>query len=903
MKILELHLQDYRGVTEATVSFPATGVTIVEGDNEAGKTSLTQALDLVLTTRDDSRCQAVRDSQPIGRDVGPLVRVHLQSGPYRLELTKRWWRRPMTELVVHEPAPEQLTGREAHDRVQAILDETLDRDLWKALRLEQGADLQQVAFGTASLGRALDLAAGASATDDAHDDLWAQVVAERDRYWTATGKRSVDRVRLAERLEAAVQNAERCQAELHDLEEKDARLARLRLDSAELVRQVTDRRRQEDQLATQVGQVEALEVARDRSRSARDLAAATRHNWTVATAARTDLVARVDSAARALRVAESARAESQPALAAAERRRGQVRLAHQRLVTQLQAADRQCRQAQEDRDHHRSVIELEQLSERLHRLREAESALVAAETEIASATVSADDAEAIEQAELDLARAEAAATASAATVRVEAHQDVQVRLDGATHAVGAGSDQRWRVAEAAEVELAGVARLTIEPGSDARALAARATEVAHRLRELCARAAVTDSREARRRVQDLVDAQRIRGEAEEQIRIERRDLTAQEIQGKVEGHRQRIAEYVDRRRQTGDLPPDFEAAKTAAKAAEGTVDALRERLRQADDELKNAEAGVQSARETDLDRDKSAGFARDTLAEAGRALEAARAEATDQELADQLVAAQAAHQETEAALAEQTRLLAAQDPESLRIQWANASAARQRAEVNHRETSDECTGLQRLLEHTAEQGLAHRLNEALTERDRLQVEVDRLEGRAEAARLLHETFERRRAAARSRYVAPFKEQIERLGRLVFGPSLQIELDHELRIASRTLDGTTVRVEQLSTGAREQLGMLARLACAAIVAGHDGAPVIFDDALGWTDPVRLAQMAAAISVASRNCQVVILTCTPGRFSGIGDATVVKLPPPGTTPARSGLAPGAELTDPEVHPAAS
>jgi len=38
---------------------------------------------------------------------------------------------------------------------------------------------------------------------------------------------------------------------------------------------------------------------------------------------------------------------------------------------------------------------------------------------------------------------------------------------------------------------------------------------------------------------------------------------------------------------------------------------------------------------------------------------------------------------------------------------------------------------------------------------------------------------------------------------------------------------------------------------------------------------LGQMAAAISVAARQCQVIVLTCTPGRFAGVGAASVVRL----------------------------
>ena len=56
----------------------------------------------------------------------------------------------------------------------------------------------------------------------------------------------------------------------------------------------------------------------------------------------------------------------------------------------------------------------------------------------------------------------------------------------------------------------------------------------------------------------------------------------------------------------------------------------------------------------------------------------------------------------------------------------------------------------------------------------------------------------------------------------------------------------------------------------------GAPVIIDDALGWSDPDRLRNMGAAISAASGQCQVIILTCTPGRYTNIGKATTARLP---------------------------
>ena len=43
-----------------------------------------------------------------------------------------------------EPRAEQLTGREAHDRVGAILAETVDEALRRALQVDQGAEPPRV---------------------------------------------------------------------------------------------------------------------------------------------------------------------------------------------------------------------------------------------------------------------------------------------------------------------------------------------------------------------------------------------------------------------------------------------------------------------------------------------------------------------------------------------------------------------------------------------------------------------------------------------------------------------------------------------------------------------------------------------------------------------------------------
>lgn len=53
------------------------------------------------------------------------------------------------------------------------------------------------------------------------------------------------------------------------------------------------------------------------------------------------------------------------------------------------------------------------------------------------------------------------------------------------------------------------------------------------------------------------------------------------------------------------------------------------------------------------------------------------------------------------------------------------------------------------------------------------------------------------------------------------------------------------------------------------------PLILDDALGYTDPERLRLMGAVLAKAAKECQIVIFTCVPDRYSYVGEAKVVSI----------------------------
>jgi hypothetical protein len=154
-------------------------------------------------------------------------------------------------------------------------------------------------------------------------------------------------------------------------------------------------------------------------------------------------------------------------------------------------------------------------------------------------------------------------------------------------------------------------------------------------------------------------------------------------------------------------------------------------------------------------------------------------------------------------------------------------------------------------------------------------EHDRVGRRARAVQLLRDVMVRHRDTTRLRYVEPYRAELQRLGRPVFGPSFEVDVDSDLCILNRTLDGCTVPYESLSGGAKEQLGILARLAGAALVAKEDAVPVVVDDALGFTDPDRLAKMGEVFDTVGAHGQVIVLTCSPDRYDGVKGAHRIDL----------------------------
>ena len=873
MRLHRVRLCNYRGVADCEVVFPAQGITVIEGPNEVGKTSIPQGLDLLLTRMDSSGHRQVKSTQPVGRDVGPEVEIDMSTGSYRFIYRKRWLRRSETVLNVLSPQYEQLTGRAAHERVEEILDETLDEDLWRALRIEQGAELLLPGFDVPSLVAALDQAASGDDATDEDDDLWTRICDEHDRYWTATGRSRRDRNAQQAEVETARSRVSELEDQLNSIDRDATEMARLAADERRLAVTWAQCDQQASELSEQWNATEQVRNKVDRLSAASDGAMLKHDSIASEQQRRQELIAELDARTEELSELEIQAQQSAPALAAAIKHVEDTTAALEAARADLSAAAAEQRRADEDRDHHRNRIEVEQLSERHKRVVEAEQNLQEADTVLESVKVDDDLLGQIEDAHLAVVSTEAAV----ASVDTTASRDLTIEVNGEEVVLGAGEVHHAVVDEDVLLVVPDTVEIRVRAGTGSQSLATQRRQAQQEFRRLCAAAGVADQAEARQAAEQRKAAERKRRDAQDTIERDLRDLTVDGLRGKIERLTRRINAYAAERPEDPPLPPDLDTATQVAAAKERTVEEKRAQFDNCDEAAKSAAGALQEERLNESNLAGKIEMARNAKQQAADSVASARSQRTDSTIASELAQAEENAREALESLADAEAELSAADHESLKVRLQNAQNAARRASDDLQANEQRQNELRITLSVRGEEGLHTRHDDATGQLRHLEREHQRTEARAEAAQLLHDTFSRRRQGARQRYSGPFKQRIEQLGRIVFNPSFTVDIDQNLRIVSRTLNGDTLRVDQLSAGALEQLAVIGRLACAAIVSPDGGgAPVIIDDALGWSDPDRLERMGAAIAAAGEHCQVIILTCTPGRYARIGNATTIQLP---------------------------
>lgn len=898
MRVHSITVQDVKGVRERTITFPDRGVVVVEGPNEVGKSTILEAFDKLLDPRlkATSTSKEVRKLQPVGQDVGPRVEAEFTVGGQRVRYAKRWLRQPTTTLEVISPTPRQLAGEAAQAYVDRLIGGSLDRTLWDALRFAQSQDgtLAPLVDSTV-LSSALDAAAGSQLHVEEGEQVLDLVAQEFATYYTRTGRPTGAYKLAMTDYTAAQESVAEAHRRLQEAGELLARQSRAREAAGAAAEELAAARAGHQEARTSQESVAEVVAAHEQARA---LLAEASEKARAATRARQQrrqliqgvagLAERIRAATEALEGDRAAASELVDSLTAAE----EVALAADDAV---ENAETVCELARADLEHLAERAQLGELEVLESTVRELVQGLTAAMAVLPERQVTGRDLRRVTELEATHARLRAVHELASAQVRVESlGAEVEVATDPDSGApdvdtVAVGGEQAYTLTEELVVTVPGSVRVVIVPeqGSQARAAELEdARAVLERalfehgvgtVAELAA--AVAEQDEARERVRSL------RHELEVALAGRPGTLLTTALSGEVPTGigeqladlRERVAAYETARHADGELPVDVATAEAVSRAATGVLQAARAERRRTGESVKEARRRVEALR-ADLDRAVGRLEAdRAQLDTLTGSLEQARTQASDETLETHVQERSAALAKAEIVARRAQGAVEEADVEGIARRVLAAAARVDLAQAEH----DRCTAALHALtgqvEMAASEGRREHYDLAVAGLDHAERHLASLDKRARAARHLWRTLQSHRDAAHRAYVLPYTQALDTLGRAVYGDGFSVTVDDQLTLAARTLDGTTVPFEELSGGAKEQLGILARLAVARLVDPTQGVPVVIDDALGYSDPGRLQQMGQVLGASAEgsDVQVILLTCTPERYSAIPHTTTVRL----------------------------
>jgi NACalpha-BTF3-like transcription factor len=938
MRLLRVKLTDVRGVETAEVRFAPEGVTVVAAPNEAGKSTLLEAVDVLLTYPDSSRAQPVRDLQPAERDVPSTIEVELTCGATHLTCVKTFNRERATVLTVHAPSRDTLRGADAHHRLRGILDRDVDEALADALRFGQGRALEPVALGGSGvLAACLDEAAGgAGAVDDG--GLLERASAVAARWFTPTGRPGRRLQVLARACSEAEATHERLAARATELEAATAELLAIERDlpavrrrrSLELLPRLAAARDREGELARARATV-------DGRRAEHAEAKATRERLEAEHRTREELRQSDEALASERQRRRAKLAPLEARLDELVPRRDELDRALHTTTGRAEECRREWDAAQRRVDLLLAVEERDRLAGCLERIATVQGA--AGDAERALAELRIDDARlrAIRVAAEERRVALATLAAAAPSVALRAEGAISFVLDDETRTLQAGDTLAQQLGDSLSLRVPDVVELEVRAGTSAAKLQRAVDDAEARLREICQDAGVPDPEAAeelaeqrRRQLEtvrrgDIEIARELAGRSHEEVfaalraaneRIVdvRAAMTASErsvgpvsgvpadaaaaatddaasrrapVTGRSRSARSASASATMQLPLFGDGRDRDPGDDTSDAELVGGLDDARRQLAAARDRAEAAMSASSSARaarddilatiatlETQLGVARTAQLAceqrhDDVLAR----LDAARRVCDDDTLATALTAARDHDERMLRALTAARDELDVLDPERIDAEVAELVAELAALDRQVRDLEQRQTRLHERLRLGGDEGLGERLQDARNVLERARLDHRREAARAAAARLLVDELTAARERAYRAFRDPLQRSIDAQVRALLGDDVEVLLDDDLRIVGRVRGGVPLAWAQLSAGAREQLAVIAALA-AAQLAGRDGVPLILDDALGYTDPDRLAGLGRLLGQTD-DAQVIVLTCVADRFRHVAGARTVQL----------------------------
>lgn len=845
------------------------GLNIFTGANEAGKSTLVRAIRAAFFER--HRSTSVDDLRPYGDGAAaPLVELDFEIEGVSCRLTKSFLQKKRCELML---GSKRLEGAEAEDALaerlgfQFALKGASREEHWGIpglLWIEQGsahAVREAVSNAADHLRKALDESLG-EVSSSSGDDMVNQVRRLRDELLTGTGKPRADYAKALEDVDTFSARTRELELAVAQYQDQVDQLLPLREEHrAETQSEPWVALRQQQVTAQQA--LQAAEALAEQRRHAQDqlnqvagLRELLAQRLAAAERQRQDLVVRETTLTSAIArheqaLALEAQAVSTDAAAAAALRAARESLALARQEDNRALLSRQAKDAQA-------------------RASELATALAGASSENERAAILRKEAAQLRVEPADLAalreqhrrlnelhiRQEAVAT------RLHFDLDAGAAVELADEQLS-GQAERLLV-KPAVLYVPGVGRIHVTPGgTDLAELAQTQAELQDQQAALLQRLGLTSLAEADIRDQAYVQRLAAADAAEKARKL----LAPKGLEPLTADLNAAQARAIEATAALAKLPAAPVDGALPLQDAERSNDNAREAAEHANRQLQSARQALLTAGS----EREAAQRERDALS---AALEAPQLRAELAAKQRELVEAGARESTIKVDIAGIEARIAEARPDILRQDVERLQRSATEAERQHQARSIRIAQIEASLAVTGAQGLEEDLANAQSAFHRAERRGAELRRRAEALDFLLQKLELRRQALVRRLQAPLQQHLDHYLRLLF-PTGRLEVDDSLVPGSLTRVGPrgpeAAEFESLSFGAREQMGVISRLAYADLLKAA-GRPtlIILDDALVHSDAQRLAQMKRVLFDAAQRHQVLIFTCHPSSWRDMGVA---------------------------------
>jgi len=877
MYFKSIEVEQFRQFRDAVAVRDLTArLNVIAGPNEAGKSTLLQALRAVLFDRYTG--SVGERFRPYGAAVSPKVRLVFELDETEYRLTKVFSRRRDGEATLEASGGRRWEGPAAEDHLAELLGFSYAsrggsrpelQGLAGLLWVEQAGAYAPVTLTDQSRRQVhavfehdmRELLGG-----DRGEALHRRIETLREEYFTARGKPRGDYRRCEEQEAELRRELQAKQGELKAYEDKVDRLERLR---TELLAYRRDRllEKAEERVRSAQAAADRVEALRAQVQAGKEQLARTQAERSTARQA-WDSRARLIDEIEASRTAERTAAQAVDEQAAESRRRNDrlIELRNELSALETRRRDRDAELSLARDAEALAALEAEhrRLDARLRQARNADAERRRCLSERDAIRVTAELVTELKETERgrDLAAARLHAAATQVEYRLE--PGAEVRLGGAP-LTGDGSVS---LARRTELRIRGIGRFAIIPGGEDLEVLQRGIEEAkHRLTQGLAAADVRDLAAAetllhRRRDLDSRASQHaaiLAGLTPEGLHTLEDRLSA--IGAQRDSLRHKLGENAGRTFRMDDLERE-------ARTLQDQVAVIRGRV-------EDAEQGVQALRESLAGLRAEKLSAERLVGRCASELEQARLQATDERLMKALAESEQAVGVKNRHLEAVTRTLEAEDPEVVESEVERSRRARADIEQEIERHERRVRDLEVELDALGQQGLAEAVASIAADHAFAALQLEQAERHARALDLLQRTLDAALRRAKEAVARPVTARlVPYLHRLIPGTAPLV--DEDLLLTGIERGGAIEDFEEhLSIGTREQLAVLVRLAYADLL-GQAGEPVtlILDDALVNSDDERRERMKAILYQAAKRYQILLLTCHGREYRDTG-GTFIRL----------------------------